>query len=295
MKSVVLLGRSVDASPSPAMHNAAFRSLGLPLCYVALSVEAGDLPQAVEAIRELGLAGANVTVPYKDAVIPLIDDVRGAAARLGSVNTIVNREGRLTGYSTDGHGFARSCAFHGIGLAGVTALMVGSGGAGRCVADALAGSGAGRLVVLGRSTARLEALAAVVRATRPSFDLSTHTLAACRGRDFTGASLVVNAASSDDWIDRVEPGAFPGAGAVACDLNYRPGSRFLDWAASRGARVVDGLAMLLFQGEASFGLWTGIEPPHGVMAAALAEAAGLPRGHFARAAAPAGDFPNLTD
>jgi shikimate dehydrogenase len=295
MKSVLLLGRSVGASLSPAMQNTGFASVGLRVRYLPVSVEPGDLPLAVEALRALELGGANVTVPYKDAVVPLLDGVQGAAARLGSVNTIVNRDGRLTGYSTDGHGFARACAFHGIGLAGVTALMVGAGGAARCVADALAGCGARRLVVIGRSRAKTEALAGVVRAARPGFDVSARTLEECRAGEFPEATLVVNAASSDDWVDRVDREVFPSAGAVACDLTYRADTRFLAWAASRGMRGVDGLAMLLYQGVASFGLWTGLVPPEREMGDALAAAARLPVGHFDRSGALPDGLPNLTD
>ena len=126
-----ILGRPVAHSLSPAMHNAAFRHLGINAVYVAFPVT--DLAQAVAGLRGLGIGGVSVTIPFKEEIIPLIDELDPQAARIGAVNTVVNRDGRLTGYNTDWLGAVTALTAK-ISLKGRHVLILGAGGASRAIA-----------------------------------------------------------------------------------------------------------------------------------------------------------------
>jgi len=128
-----LYGFPVEHTLSPLMHNAAFEHLGLDYCYLPFSVHPDFLKNAVEAIRALNLAGVNITVPHKESVIPYLDKVNEEALFIGAVNTIVNTEGTLTGYNTDGRGFMRSLAENNISPENKKILIAGAGGASRAI------------------------------------------------------------------------------------------------------------------------------------------------------------------
>ncbi|WP_242868876.1 shikimate dehydrogenase family protein [Desulfotomaculum copahuensis] len=182
-----LFGFPVAHSFSPVMHNAAFAALGLDYVYAAFPVSPEQLPAAVAAVRALDLAGVNVTVPHKENVPSLLDDLTPGARLAGAVNTIVHRDGRLKGHNTDGSGFVRALAEEaGFDPGGKTALILGAGGAARAVAVHLALAGAASVLVANRTVSRAAALAAL---------LNGHTAARA---DFTG------------WPENFEPGARPG-------------------------------------------------------------------------------------
>jgi len=128
-----LYGYPVEHTLSPAMHNAAFEHLGLDYCYLPFSVRPDSLKRAVEAIQALNLAGVNVTIPHKESVIAYLDNVNEEALFIGAVNTIVNQEGKLTGYNTDGRGFMRSLSESSILTDNKKVLVAGAGGASRAI------------------------------------------------------------------------------------------------------------------------------------------------------------------
>ncbi len=128
-----LYGYPVEHTLSPSMHNAAFEHLGIDYCYLPFSVPPDSLKSAVEAIRALNLAGVNVTIPHKESVIPYLDNVSEEASFIGAVNTIVNQDGKLTGYNTDGRGFMRSLSENNILTDNKKVLIVGAGGASRAI------------------------------------------------------------------------------------------------------------------------------------------------------------------
>lgn len=132
-KTVGIFGYPVEHTLSPLMHNTAFKALGLDLCYIAFAVSPKHLPEAVNAIRVLGLLGVNITVPHKENVIPLLDKIDKEASFINAVNTIVNRQGKLTGYNTDGRGFMKSFSEKGISVTGKDILIIGAGGASRAI------------------------------------------------------------------------------------------------------------------------------------------------------------------
>src|SRR5260370_840309 len=161
VKQVGLIGYPVSHSLSPQMQQAAFDALGIEARYVLWETQPGTLAQRIASLRSLGVLGANVTIPYKEDVVSLLDEYDAAAVKIGAVNTIVNRDGRLVGYNTNAAGFIRAltdftgCAFD---CHGKKAGILGTGGAARAAAVALLENGVGELALLGRTHGRVEAL-----------------------------------------------------------------------------------------------------------------------------------------
>lgn len=275
---VVLLGDPVDHSLSPVLHGAAFRAAGIPARYLARRVRPDELPQAVAALRDPDVLGANVTIPHKEAVLPLLDALAQEARAIGAVNTIVRRaDGGLEGHNTDAEGFWVPLAA--AGGPGPRAVLFGAGGAARAVAYALLRRSRAplELALVARNSARAEALAADL-APLAAPDRRLVVVAPKEARPYVRrASLLVNATplgmhprpEGTPWSD---PSDF-GAHQLAYDLVYVPRrTRFLAEAAARGARTLDGLAMLLGQAAEAFRLWTGRPMPTEAARMALEEA-----------------------
>ncbi|KYH42394.1 MAG: hypothetical protein AYL33_002900, partial [Candidatus Bathyarchaeota archaeon B63] len=157
-KVCALIGDPVEHSLSPCFQNAAFMHLGLDFVYVAFTVKAGELRSAVMGLRSLGLHGFNVTMPHKISIIRHLDELRGDAEKIGSVNTVLNSDGRLIGYTTDGIGALNALRYEGVDPAGRKIVILGAGGASRSVSFALVRE-AGELVILNRTVERAEKLA----------------------------------------------------------------------------------------------------------------------------------------
>lgn len=275
---VGVMGWPVRHSLSPAMHNAAAAALGLNLVYVPLPVAATEVAAAVRGLRALGFLGANVTIPYKQAVLPLLDEVDEAAQAIGAVNTIAVRSGRLWGANTDWSGFLADLQALGVDVAGKKALVLGAGGSARAVAYALAAAGAA-VTVLARRLAQAEQLAADLAPHLPLAQPILGRLLTKVAVD-TMADLVVNTTPlgmSPDEDGCVWPEGVPlPAGAFVYDLVYNPPrTRLLQMAAAAQQPHANGLGMLLRQGAQAFQLWTGREPDLAVMAAAVRAEAGL--------------------
>ena len=258
-----VIGDPVHHSLSPALHNAAFSAAGLDWVYVALPVAAGRGASALEAMRTLGIAGLSVTMPHKTDVAAAVDVLDPAARALQAVNTVVVQDdGRLAGYNTDGAGFVDSLLAAGIDPQGASIVVLGAGGAARAVIDELARRGAQDIAVVNRTVA-----AALVAAK----------LAGGIGRiadagAIHGADIVVNATSLGMGMDPTDetgiacnPASLR-AGQVVADLVYHPLQTGLLLAAQRrGATVVDGLGMLVYQAVRQQQLWTGVRPDPVVM------------------------------
>jgi shikimate dehydrogenase len=256
---VGLIGDPVSHSLSPRMQNAAFAARGLDWAYVPLPVPAPQLEAAIAGLVGLGFAGANVTIPHKTAVVAFCDELDEVAERAGSVNTLVVRERRVLGSSTDGRAVVGL-----VDAARASALVLGAGGAAQAVATSLLDAGAAELAVSARDPERAHALAARLRSLFP--DHAVH--AAEEWPPAVEATLVVNATPL-----REEAVVEPRAGQQIVDLAYNPdGGATALVAAAREAgceRVVDGLDVLLGQGAESFERWTGVPAPRDVMQAAL--------------------------
>ncbi len=248
---VALLGHPVAHSLSPRMQNAAFRALGLNWAYVALDVAPERVGEAVRGLAALGLAGANVTIPHKSAVIPFCDEVDTVARRAESVNTLVVHDGRLFGSSTDGLAVTQA-----VRAAGERVLLLGAGGAAKAVAVALADAGAD-VVVSARRDEQARALAALCGGTTAAWPP--------RGDGF--GILLNSTPLKDELIVTPQPGQ------QVVDMAYnRDGSPTALVAAACAAGcdvVVDGVAVLVGQGAAAFERWTGQAAPVAAMRAAL--------------------------
>lgn len=259
-----LVGHPVAHSGSPALHNGWFASLGIDGVYVALDVRPERGEQLAGALRALGIAGANVTVPFKQTVAAQLDGLVGLAATTGAVNTVARDvHGHLIGHNTDGDGLLDALALAGRpAVAGMRAVVVGAGGTGLVAACVLAAAGA-RVVVLNRTPERADRVARRAQAHAPGADIAADALDAGSLRRHTADATVVVQATDGPGAAAVVvlgPGALP-AGALWLDLGYgaaRPTVRAA--VAARGARFADGTVMLRRQAARAFHLWTGVDP-----------------------------------
>lgn len=266
---VGLLGYPVSHSFSPFIHNAAFRALGLDLVYLAFGVEPSALPAAVAGIRALGFAGANVTIPHKESIMGLLDEIDPLARLIGAVNTIGIREGKLVGYNTDGSGFRRSLQEAGVDPAGKRVLVLGAGGAARAVAFTLARAGCAALILVNRTLERARELARALEESSPApVDILPWEDRALAGV-LPEVELIINTTSVGMSPHRDEVPLNPDLlqpHHLVYDLVYNPPeTKLLELARRRGCRVISGLSMLLYQGAEAFTLWTGREAPLDVM------------------------------
>lgn len=258
-----LIGYPVEHSLSPAMHNSAFLALGLDYCYVTFPVEPSRLEDAVRGIRALGLKGVNVTIPHKEAVIKFLDRIDSEAKEIGAVNTVVNKEGLLIGYNTDGRGFMASLNENCISLKNRKVFIIGAGGAARAVAYYLSME-AEEVLIHDIDLRKAKALSEGLRGNvRVSEGLNM----------IKDADIIINATPlglKPDDPSPVPPELLKKE-QVVCDLIYKK-TRFLQEAELKGCLTIDGLGMLLWQGVFAFELWTGVKPPVEVMRKALLDA-----------------------
>ena len=264
-----LIGTSIAHSLSPAMHNAAFAQLGIAASYDLYETDAAGLAAMVAAVRAPDFLGANVTIPHKEAVIPLLDTIAPLAARAGAVNTIVKRAGSLHGENTDVDGFLWPLRLGGAQLDRWRVTLLGAGGAARGVAVGLLDAGVTHLTVVNRTVGRAAALVAALDDPRAEpLALDDPWL----GGALAASDLVINAIPTGlrdgdplpiaaDLLARLPDHA------LVYDLAYRQ-TVLLRAAAARGLAILDGLPMLVEQGALSFALWTDQEPPRPTMWAA---------------------------
>jgi shikimate dehydrogenase len=271
---VGIFGDPVAHTLSPVMHNAALQKAGIDAVYVPFHVTPALLPEAVRALRALQMPGINLTIPHKEAVCSLLDELDPLAERIGAVNTIVNRDGRLSGHNTDGLGLLQAIGGDlGIAVQGRRVLVVGAGGAARAAVVALAGAGASWIGIANRTRERAEKLRAELAprlegTALAALPLSTE-LPACLEE---GVDLLVNSSAAGLKGEHLElPLArcvHPG-GAVYDMIYARKATPLVASARAAGLLAADGLGMLVGQGEAAFRLWFSSSAPAGVMRRAL--------------------------
>jgi shikimate dehydrogenase len=259
-----ILGRPVAHSLSPAMHNAAFHSLRLNAVYVPFAVQ--NLDQAVQGLRGLNLGGVSVTIPFKEEIIPLLDEVDDRALRIGAVNIVINRNGRLWGGNTDWQG-ALTALQEQTELAGQSVLVWGAGGVGRAVVYAVRQAG-GEVTVTDLDAAKAQTLAQQFGAT---FCPLAET-AQC------SATILINATPLG-MAPEIEKIPLPPDNLshyqVVMDVIYTPRhTRLLREAAARNCRIIDGFQMFVYQGAHQFELFTGQPAPVEIMRQAALAAAG---------------------
>ena len=274
-KVVGLFGYPVKHSASPAMHNAAFRACGLDYVYLAFEVNPECLGDALSGLAPLGICGVNLTIPHKEGALRFMNQLSEEATGIGAVNTVVVDSNGLKGYNTDMRGFLKSLSEEaGFTPRGQKALMIGAGGAARAVSFGLAVSGLSELIVVNKPFDMAEELVSVLgekfpelRAKALPFDSGSVT------EEISSSSLLINATplGMDGEIPVSDAGCLHSELTVY-DLVYIPLSTpLLREAEKRGAKAIGGLSMLVYQGAASFELWTGIKPPVSVMKRAAEE------------------------
>ena len=272
---IALFGDPVAHSLSPAMHNAAFAKHGLDFAYVPLRVRPADLASAVEALRRFDFLGANVTLPHKQAVLPLLDEVSEISTTLGAVNTIVNRNGKLLGTTTDPEGFLAGFREAGHSFAGHSVAILGAGGSARTLAYALLLTDSpARVLILARDPQKARRLSEEIAARLGNGAMGSAAEGLARKIESAGLAdyslhkdgidVVVNATPVGMGPDAESSPLNPDdlvAGQVVYDIVYVPErTRLLREARARGLETVEGLGMLVHQGAAAFRLWTGLAP-----------------------------------
>ena len=275
---VGVFGCPVDENPTGAMEEAAFEKMGLDYRYLTIKVEKEDLGAAMNAVRAFGMKGINLTIPHKVKVLSYLDELSEAAEIIGAVNTVVNREGKLFGENTDGKGFLTALKKEGIEVRDKKIVILGAGGAARAIGVECALAGALEITVVNRNEDRGMELAALIE---------TKTETAGKFVKWEGSYQVPE--DTDILINATCVGLYPNVSDKP-EINYDtimsrmavsdvvfndPNTLFLQEAAIRGAKTVNGLGMLAQQGALNFTLWTGADAPVGVMEDTLKREFGL--------------------
>ena len=263
-----IIGDPVEHSLSPVMHNAAFKELGLNLVYVAFTVTTKELKTAILGARSLGLRGLNVTMPHKNAVMNYLDEVDATAKAIGAVNTILNNQGKLIGYNTDGNGAMIALKENGVYPEKKKMLLLGSGGAAKAIAYQ-AVQDVDELVILNRSPEKAKELAEMLQKNFGKKVKSGTLSSAVLEEELKTTDILVNATSvgmHPDVNRSPVPSNLLKRDLCVMDIIYNPlETRLVMDAKVVGAKVVSGVEMLIYQGAVAFEVWTNCPAPVDVM------------------------------
>jgi len=270
-----LVGYPVEHSMSPAMHNAAFKALSLDAEYMLAPVKPGRLADFIDTIRGPEVMGGNVTTPHKETVMKHLDQVDETAQAIGAVNTIVHRDEVLTGHNTDATGGVKALTEAYGCLEGSDVTILGAGGASRAITYQVSREDC-RVTVLNRSVDRARRLVEDLRSSAPA-ELSYGALdrlpALIGDTDVLINTTPVGMAPNTS--DSPVPAGLLHGGLFVYDVIYNPvKTRLLRDAEAKGARVLSGVNMLVYQGAEAFKMWTGVEPPIGLMQRAVEDRLG---------------------
>ncbi|MEM3427173.1 MAG: shikimate dehydrogenase [Nitrososphaerales archaeon] len=271
-----LLGYPLKHTASPSMHNAAFEALGLDAVYLVFEVESNMLEDAVRGFRALGVRGFNVTIPYKERIIPLLNRLASSAEEVGAVNTVHIVEGLLIGYNTDLEGFITPLKELNLKLQELRAVIIGAGGAAKACIRALINEKCRAITLVNRSKERALNLAQQYKYPNLKvIALSENNLKEALNQ----ADLVVNATPVGMYpnVDEsIIPKHLLRSDMIVYDLVYRPvHTQLIKDAIDVGATTILGYKMLLEQAAQSFRIWTGFEPPRKIMLEALKRELGV--------------------
>ena len=266
-----LLGSPVAHSISPLMHNEAFQLLDLDYTYLCFEVNEETLPAAVDGLKACGIRGFNLTMPNKNKIVELLDELSPAARRIGAVNTVVNDDGHLTGYNTDGVGYMQAVKDTCYDITGKTITIMGAGGAATAICAQAALDGVEKIHIFARETSRFwdrtQKLAENINSTLPcKAVLHENKDTAALAQAISESALLLNATSvgmapnTEGTI--IEDTSLYHPDLIVSDVIYNPReTRFLKEAREAGCRTFNGMYMLLYQGAEAFRLWTGKEMP----------------------------------
>ena len=266
-----LLGSPVAHSISPLMHNEAFQLLDLDYTYLCFEVNEETLPAAVDGLKACGIRRFNLTMPNKNKIVELLDELSPAARLIGAVNTVVNDDGHLTGYNTDGVGYMQAVKDAGYDITGKTITIMGAGGAATAICAQAALDGVEKIHIFARETSRFwdrtQKLAENINSTLPcKAVLHENKDTAALAQAISESALLLNATSvgmapnTEGTI--IEDTSLYHPDLIVSDVIYNPReTRFLKEAREAGCRTFNGMYMLLYQGAEAFRLWTGKEMP----------------------------------
>jgi shikimate dehydrogenase len=266
-KIIGLIGKNIENSLSPLIHNQIILKYSLNFCYLPFQVTETNLAKTIQGIKALNIRGVNITFPYKEKVIKFLDEVEESARRIGAVNTIVNNKGFLTGYNTDVIGFKKSLQEDGkFVIKEKKAVILGAGGAARAVVYALLEEEIEEICIFNRTLEKAKKVKQNLSSFFPKSRISVFPLGEEDLKDKIGkAHLLINTTSLG-MAPRVDNTPLPDEklfhpDLLVYDLIYHPAKTlFLRQAERAGANVINGLPMLVYQGIESFYLWTGLKP-----------------------------------
>lgn len=275
-KVLAFFGSPAAHSSSPAMHNEAFEQLGIDNVYVAFDINLDRIKTAVDAVRTFDFVGANVSMPCKNAVMQYLDEVDPAAQLCGAVNTIVNKDGYLKGYSTDGTGWMHSVSDCGVDIIGKKITLVGCGGAGKAIAVQAAMDGVKEISIFnardafwGRCEQAVKDIEDNTNCKVNLFELNTEDPAAMQVLKDEIADSVLLANATGVGMGKLKgqtyipDKSYLRPDLVVTDTIYSPAkTALLELAEEVGCQTINGMGMLYYQGAAAFKLWTGLEMPH---------------------------------
>ena len=260
-----VVANPIKHSISPFIHNSAFEATETNGVYLAWEVEATDLAETVANIRRYQMYGINLSMPYKEQVIPYLDQLSEEARLIGAVNTVVNREGTLIGYNTDGKGFFKSLPS--FKISGKRMVLLGAGGAAKAILAQAILDGVSQISVFVRSSSMEKTrpyLEKIQNATGFRVDLFALEDVQALQDSITKADLLVNATSvgMDGSSQPIPTSIVLPEKLLVADVIYQPfETPFLKWAKNQGNQSINGLGMLLYQAAEAFELWTGKEMP----------------------------------
>ncbi|MEC9258285.1 MAG: shikimate dehydrogenase [Candidatus Poribacteria bacterium] len=273
---VGVIGDPVQHSRSPQMHNAAIVERKLDYVYVPFHVRSGELQEAIEGFKALNVLGVNVTIPHKQTVMPILDDVSHEATLIGAANTLIFCDGRVSGDNTDAQGFLRAMTEEGIDIpVGGSAVVLGAGGAARAVVGALALSGLDLITIANRTEWKAiqfeKDLATISETEISAVDLASNQLnLAIRSADLLVNTTSVGMQETDQLL--IDPD-FLNPGTIVYEIVYTPPETpLLRVAREKGCQTIGGIGMLVHQGAIAFEKWIGIVPNVETMRIALKQA-----------------------
>jgi shikimate dehydrogenase len=269
MRTYCIIGDPVSHSLSPAMHNAAFKSLAMDDVYIAYKVSSHELESSVESLRSVKISGFNVTIPHKTAVLQYLDEVDLISRKAGAVNTVASINGKFKGFNTDIQGFIQPLLNRNMDFKGLSVLLFGAGGSARAVVTSLSNvNSISKLVVANRTYGKSLELSKLADLQGLTSSVSMFEEAKRMAKHF---DLIVNATSvglqsNESLLDSEDIDE----NSTVYDLVYRPVmTKLLENARGKGARVIYGYEMLLEQGAQAFEIWTGLKAPLPAMKKAL--------------------------
>jgi shikimate dehydrogenase len=275
---VGVFGHPVAENPTVVMEEAGFQALQLNWRYLTIEVLPEDLQAAMRGMRAFNMRGINLTIPHKVEVLKYLDEVKPDAALMGAVNTVVRVGDKLVGENTDGKGFMQALRQDAkVDPKGKKVLVLGAGGAARAITVELALGGVQQITIVNRSVERGKGLTELLQTKTPveaGFIQWQGSFAIPEDTDILVNATSIGLAPLSHEKPEIDYGSIR-AGMVVCDVIPAPMTPFLKEAQARGAKAVDGLGMLVYQGAIGFKLWTGLEAPVEAMYKALSKAFGI--------------------